>query len=195
MHAYFEYLYDAVILFVVEDSRFEKFRKMQKILPEMAIRQKMGLEKFTAQEIDDFFSKPPPASDGAHSRSDSKGGSSSALGSHIISGGGSSGGGGVANSSSVPTKVLDKMDEDVKRYKRMAQSLPEGAVRQRIENDGYSQTVVAEFMKECFKAEVVTSNKDKPSAAGVAMAAFDASLALEELGRPRQPCMRSYYVG
>ena len=49
----------------------------------------------------------------------------------------------------------------------------EGAVRQRMENDGYSQAIVTEFMKECFKAEPAapaakpTAGKFKSSAASL----------------------------
>ncbi len=45
-----------------EDPRFEKFRKMQKMLPEGAVRQKMSLEGLTPAEIDVFFGVTPPAS-------------------------------------------------------------------------------------------------------------------------------------
>ena len=37
------------------DSRFEKFDKMKKMLPEGAVRQKMSLEGFAQEEIDNFF--------------------------------------------------------------------------------------------------------------------------------------------
>lgn len=55
------FLIDMVLVLLVllcwfaEDSRFEKYRKMQKILPEAAIRQKMSLDKFSLELIETFF--------------------------------------------------------------------------------------------------------------------------------------------
>ena len=43
------------------DPRYEKFVKMQKILPEGPVRQKMSMEGFTDQEIDNFITNGPPS--------------------------------------------------------------------------------------------------------------------------------------
>ena len=54
---------------VQADDKLEKYRKMLKLLPEHAVRQKMSLEGYTAQQIDSFVqgtvqSPAPPASGG-----------------------------------------------------------------------------------------------------------------------------------
>ena len=43
------------------DPRYEKFVKMQKILPEGPVRQKMSIEGFSDQEIDNFIANGPPS--------------------------------------------------------------------------------------------------------------------------------------
>ena len=45
------------IIIPKEDDRFAKYEKMKKMIPEGAIRQKMSLEGFTQEEIDNFFPK------------------------------------------------------------------------------------------------------------------------------------------
>eukprot|EP01040_Poterioochromonas_malhamensis_P011521 gene11521-12563_t len=95
------------------DPRYEKFEKMKKMLPEGAVRQKMGLEGFSEQEINDFFA-------------------------------GKVGGGAPipATPSSAPPSVVDPKFE---KYEKMRKMLPEGAVRQKMTQEGLTQTEIDAF--------------------------------------------------
>ena len=42
-------------------SKFERFEKMRKLLPEGAVRQKMTMEGFSKEEVDGFFSEKAKA--------------------------------------------------------------------------------------------------------------------------------------
>lgn len=101
----------------VPDPRFEKFVKMKKMLPEGAVRQKMSLEGFTEAEIDGFIKDGPP----------------------MISSGG--GGGGAAGGAAVPDPRFEK-------FIKMKKMLPEGAVRQKMSLEGFTEAEIDGFMKD-----------------------------------------------
>ena len=96
----------------VPDERYEKYVKMKKMLPEGAVRQKMMADGFSDAEIDSFIANGPPMVGGAAA---------------------------PAASASVP-------DERYEKYVKMKKMLPEGAVRQKMMADGFSDAEIDSFM-------------------------------------------------
>lgn len=90
---------------VVADERYAKFEKMKKMLPEGAVRQKMMLEGFTETEIEGFFNGTIPTS---------------------------------ANNPTNIASTATVVDERYVKYDKMRKMLPEGAVRQKMQTDGFS---------------------------------------------------------
>ena len=92
------------------DPRFEKYAKMKKMLPEGAVRQKMKVDGFSEDEIDAFFSGSPVA---------------------------------AAAAPTPPAPPAE--DERFAKYAKMKKMLPEGAVRQKMKVDGFSEDEIDAF--------------------------------------------------
>jgi len=86
----------------VSDERLKKYVKMQRMLPEGAIRQKMAVDGFTVAEVDGFFGNDSQSA-------------------------------GPNSTKSTETAVSDKHNAT---YAKMLQLLPEAVVRQRMAVDG-----------------------------------------------------------
>jgi chaperonin cofactor prefoldin len=105
------------------DPKFEKYDKMKKMLPEGAVRQKMNLDGFSEEEIEAFFNGTLPT---------------------------------VATTSApaVPPPVappavaaasVATVDPRFEKYEKMKKMLPEGAVRQKMNLDGFSHAEIEGF--------------------------------------------------
>jgi hypothetical protein len=105
---------------LVPDPRFDKYEKMKKMLPEGAVRQKMQLDGFTAQEMDDFFAgKIPmvPSTGPAPTEA-----------------------GAAASAGPIP-------DPRYEKFEKMKKMLPEGAVRQKMQLEGFTPQEIDAFME------------------------------------------------
>lgn len=91
------------------DPRYEKYVKMKKMLPEGAVRQKMTVDGFSEEEIDAFISGAAPT---------------------------------VAGCASAPAQA----DPRYEKYSKMKKMLPEGAVRQKMTVDGFTEEEIDAFM-------------------------------------------------
>lgn len=98
----------------VPDERYSKFVKMQKMLPEGAVRQKMASEGFTPAEVDAFFTNGPPMIAGA-----------------------------APAPPAPPAEPV--VDERYAKFVKMQKMLPEGAVRQKMMTDGFSPGEIDNF--------------------------------------------------
>ncbi|RYH10495.1 hypothetical protein EON65_39375, partial [archaeon] len=94
-------------------ERYAKYDKMRKMLPEGAVRQKMMVDGFSETEIEAYFNEEI-------------GGSTRGEGAPI----------------SPPLSSAPSMDERFARYERMRKMLPEGAVRQKMMVDGFSESEI-----------------------------------------------------
>ena len=111
------------------DERFLKYEKMKKMIPEGAIRQKMSLEGFTQQEIDNFFSV----------KTDEK---------QI-----------VVTTTEVPPISTPIIDEKYKKYVDMAKRMiPEGAIRQSMLKDGFSKEEIDDVISKLFPSSAKATN-------------------------------------
>eukprot|EP00981_Chlorochromonas_danica_P005143 scaffold1036_cov169-Ochromonas_danica.AAC.23 len=91
----------------VVDERYAKYAKMKTMLPEGAVRQKMMVDGFSGVEIEAFFSGTP-----------------------------------AVPSAPAPAAVVD---ERYAKYAKMKTMLPEGAVRQKMVVDGFSEVEIEAF--------------------------------------------------
>jgi hypothetical protein len=126
------------------NERFEKFFKMQKMhLPDGAIRQKMTQEGLSETEIDDFFagkvSNAAPAASAAPTAAPAE--------------------------ATVPTAAATERYE--KFFKMQKMHLPEGAIRQKMTQEGFSDAEIDGF----FAGKLVAA----PSASASASASAGAS--------------------
>jgi hypothetical protein len=99
--------------------KFEKFVKMKKMLPEGAVRQKMSLEGFTAEEIDSFMSGSfvdAPPTDSSNTKA------------------------------SAESAVAPAVDPRFEKFVKMKKVLPEGAVRQKMSLEGFTEEEIDDFM-------------------------------------------------
>jgi hypothetical protein len=106
---------------LVPDPRFDKYEKMKKMLPEGAVRQKMQLDGFTAQEMDDFFAGKIPMVPSSGSSAPAEAG---------------------AASSAEPIP-----DPRYEKFEKMKKMLPEGAVRQKMQLEGFTPQEIDAFME------------------------------------------------
>ena len=97
------------------DPRYEKFEKMKKMLPEGAVRQKMQLEGFTPEEIDNFMAGKVP----------------------MIGGG--------AGGPAAPAVAAAPPDPRFEKFEKMRKMLPEGAVRQKMSLEGFTDQEIERF--------------------------------------------------
>jgi hypothetical protein len=95
----------------VADELFAKYVKMQKMLPEGAVRQKMMVDGFTEAEIEGFFTNGPP----------------------------------TTTATPVPAAAPAVVDERFAKYVKMQKMLPEGAVRQKMMVDGFTEAEIEGF--------------------------------------------------
>lgn len=100
------------------NPKFEKFIKMKKILPEAALRQKMALEGFSNDEIDDFLSvKVNPVQVSIEPP--------------------------ISVKTNEPIVIIDPKFE---KFVKMKKILPEAAVRHKMALDGISAQEIEDFM-------------------------------------------------
>lgn len=100
------------------DPKYEKYYKMMKILPEVAVRQKMGNEGFKEVEIDEFFQQLVDVAVATAS--------------------------GVSISAA-PANAAPSVDPKFEKYVKMVKMLPEGAVRQKMAVEGLSPADIELF--------------------------------------------------
>jgi ubiquinone/menaquinone biosynthesis C-methylase UbiE len=113
------------------DDRYEKFHKMQKMhLPDGAIRQKMTAEGFAEAEIDGFFSGKLVVS-------------VSSISSPVV------------NGSTTPSVEPPSVNNDryEKFFKMQKMHLPDGAIRQKMTGEGFTEAEIEGF----FSGNLVTS--------------------------------------
>lgn len=91
-------------------ERYAKYDKMRKMLPEGAVRQKMQVDGFTAEEIDAFLAGAPIATAPA------------------------------------PVAPAAPADDRYAKFEKMKRMLPEGAVRQKMMVEGFSEAEIDAFM-------------------------------------------------
>ena len=106
------------------DPRYEKFVKMLRMLPEGAVRQKMSMEGFVDSEIESFISSGgvPPTSGLAPATTTAPP---------------TVGGGGGAS---------EEIDPRYEKFVKMMRMLPEGAVRQKMSMEGFTDTEIDVFI-------------------------------------------------
>ena len=120
----------------VVDERFAKFVKMQKMLPEGAVRQKMMTEGFNQTEIDNFFTNGPPMVVAAPPAPAS---ATPALGAALAAVGG------VPPPPPATANAAPVPDERFAKFVKMQKMLPEGAVRQKMMTEGFNQAEIDSF--------------------------------------------------
>jgi hypothetical protein len=98
------------------DPKYEKYVKMRKMLPEGAVRQKMATDGFTSEDVDAFFN----GTVGAGASTDV----------------------GIAPP---PAPAAASVDPKYEKYVKMKKMLPEGAVRQKMLQDGFPETEIEAF--------------------------------------------------
>jgi hypothetical protein len=149
------------------DDRFAKFEKMRKMLPEGAVRQKMMIEGFTSDEIENFFCggtgsdstqsaiTPIPAVDDRFAKYDKMrkmlpegavrqkmqvdGISASDIEAFFT-------GTVVSPAPVVINQSAPVVDERFARFEKMKKILPEGAVRQKMQVEGFSAVEIDAFL-------------------------------------------------
>jgi hypothetical protein len=104
------------------DPKFEKYEKMKKMLPEGAVRQKMNLDGFSEEEIEAFFNGTLPTVATA----------SAPAAPPVVPP--------AAMAAAVATA-----DPRFEKYEKMKKMLPEGAVRQKMNLDGFSEAEIEGF--------------------------------------------------
>jgi hypothetical protein len=109
------------------DLRLEKYRKMYKMFPEHIVRMKMTLDKFSPAEIDAFFQDMSKSSQVAQPTDQS------------------------SLNSILPKSLIESLEYDFMKFKRLAQSLPEGVLAMKMENEGLSKPIIKLFLKEFYK--------------------------------------------
>jgi hypothetical protein len=125
------------------DERYAKYVKMQKMLPEGAVRQKMTTDGFSPAEIDSFFANGPPTA-GAHAA--------------------------AAPSTAAPAAVASgEADERYAKYVKMQKMLPEGAVRQKMSVDGFTPAEIDAFIAHGPPTATAASAAPAPAATGTAV--------------------------
>jgi hypothetical protein len=150
----------------VVDERYEKYVKMQKMLPEGAVRQKMATDGFTAPQIDSFITNGPPkvaapapaaaATDeryekyvkmqkmlpeGAVRQKMAVDGFTEAEISSFVANGPPKV---AAPAPAAPAAAV--VDERYEKYVKMQKMLPEGAVRQKMAVDGFTEAEISSFV-------------------------------------------------
>jgi hypothetical protein len=150
----------------VVDERYEKYVKMQKMLPEGAVRQKMATDGFTAPQIDSFITNGPPrvaapapaaaATDeryekyvkmqkmlpeGAVRQKMAVDGFTDAEISSFVANGPPKV---AAPAPAAPAAAV--VDERYEKYVKMQKMLPEGAVRQKMAVDGFTEAEISSFV-------------------------------------------------
>jgi hypothetical protein len=147
----------------VADERYEKYVKMQKMLPEGAVRQKMATDGFSAPQIDSFIANGPPmvaapapaapATDerfekyvkmqkmlpeGAVRQKMAVDGFTDAEISSFVANG--------PPKVAAPAPAAAATDERYEKYVKMQKMLPEGAVRQKMAVDGFTEAEITSFV-------------------------------------------------
>jgi hypothetical protein len=118
---------------ISSDPRIEKYEKMKKVLPEGAVRQKMNLDGFCEEEIDGFFNRTFPSA-------------SSVLPSSTPTF--------AVPSPSLPPSASDPRYE---KFEKMKKILPEGAVRQKMTLEGFSENEIEAFLNDSYISSAVTA--------------------------------------
>ena len=103
------------------NEKLEKYRKMIKLLPAAAVKQKMSLDGISTSEIDSFLADLSKAAEETESPA----------------------GGSTAPSVPAPPKV----DERLEKYRKMIKILPEHAVRQKMALDGFTADQIEAFVQ------------------------------------------------
>jgi hypothetical protein len=152
----------------VVDERYEKYVKMQKMLPEGAVRQKMATDGFSAPQIDSFIANGPPmvaapapaaaATDeryekyvkmqkmlpeGAVRQKMAVDGFTEAEISSFVTNGPPKV---AAPAPAAPAAAV--VDERYEKYVKMQKMLPEGAVRQKMAVDGFTEAEISSFITD-----------------------------------------------
>jgi hypothetical protein len=150
----------------VVDERYEKYVKMQKMLPEGAVRQKMATDGFSAPQIDSFITNGPPkvaAPAPAAAATDERyekyvkmqkmlpegavrqkmavdGFTEAEISSFVANGPPKI----AAPAPAAPAAAVT--DERYEKYVKMQKMLPEGAVRQKMAVDGFTEAEISSFV-------------------------------------------------
>lgn len=144
----------------IPDSRFEKYEKMKKMLPEGAVRQKMQTDGFSENEIEAFMNGVTVAPlatvtaapvdprlekyvkmkkmlpEGAvRQKMQVDGFSESEIESFM-----------TGTTPTAPATAAPAVDPRFEKYEKMKKMLPEGAVRQKMQTDGFSADEIESFM-------------------------------------------------
>jgi hypothetical protein len=156
----------------VVDERYEKYVKMQKMLPEGAVRQKMATDGFSAPQIDSFIANGPPMvaapapaapavavtderyekyvkmqkmlPEGAVRQKMAVDGFTEAEISSFVTNGPPKV---AAPAPAVPAApAAAVVDERYEKYVKMQKMLPEGAVRQKMAVDGFTEAEISSFV-------------------------------------------------